>query len=227
MQAIEQWPIFYMSVRRVLIGEEKADKSSQDPIEAYFGFRQRFIALVQALDISAWELEHLCVWYGQQNSNASNMGDTNHITYDKSPLQTGSSQMLLSPEAGQFQSEFGRPEQEDSLLPHHLEAFLVRAVETAKKTRRFEQEWRELQQFIRHITTVWEKGQALFQEDLVRATANQEEMEYLPHIDFAVDCYAYVSTHNVYPDERLSQAWAINGYMLAWRQHFLAEENTS
>lgn len=124
-------------------------------------------------------------------------------------------------------SEFGRPEQEDSLLPHHLEAFLARAVKTAKKTRCFEQEWRELQQFIQHITWAWEKGQALFQEDLVRATANQEEMEYLPHIDFAVDCYAYVSTHNLYPDRPLLQAWAMNGYMLAWRQHFLAGENTS
>jgi hypothetical protein len=104
MQAIEQWPIFYMSVRRVLLSYENADTFSQDPIEAYFEFRQRFIVLVQALDISAWGLEHLCVWYGQQNSNASNPGDTNNLTYDKSLIQAKSSQMLLSPEAGQLRA---------------------------------------------------------------------------------------------------------------------------
>src|SRR6266566_10091991 len=44
-----------------------------------------------------------------------------------------------------------------------------------------------------HVEVAWQPGQALFQEDLTHAMGNQKEMEYLPHIDFAVDCYAYAT----------------------------------
>lgn len=44
---------------------------------------------------------------------------------------------------------------------------------------------------------------------------NQEEMQYLPHIDYAVNSYAYITSHNIYPHERALENWAINGYMLA------------
>jgi hypothetical protein len=71
----------------------------------------------------------------------------------------------------------------------------------------------------------WEKDQDLFQQqDLARATTNQEEMEYLSLIDSAVDCYAYISTRNAYSENSALRAWAMNGYMVAWRRHFLAEE---
>ena len=39
----------------------------------------------------------------------------------------------------------GHPDEQEELSPHHLEAFLARAVETSKRTKRFEQEWRRLQ----------------------------------------------------------------------------------
>jgi shikimate kinase len=55
-----------------------------------------------------------------------------------------------------------RPDEEELLSPHHLAAFLARAVETAKRTRRFEQEWRRLQRLVPHIQAAWERGQALF-----------------------------------------------------------------
>jgi hypothetical protein len=122
-------------------------------------------------------------------------------------------------------SEFGRPDDEDALQPQHLEAFLVRAVEHAGQTKQFEQEWRTLQRFLPRIRSAWEKGQTRFQEDLTRALGSQEEMDYLPQIEFAVDCYAYVAARNTYPDHPALQAWFINGYMLAWREHFLAEED--
>jgi len=109
-----------------------------------------------------------------------------------------------------------RPE-EEALSPHLLEAFLARAVEAAHKTRHFEQEWRGLHWLMPQIHAAWERGQALFQEDLARAMTNPEEMEYLSHIDFAEDCYAH---------DRVLQAWATNGYMLAWWQYFLAEDET-
>jgi hypothetical protein len=121
-------------------------------------------------------------------------------------------------------SEFGRPDDEDALQPQHLEAFLMRTVEHARQSKRFEREWQTLQQFVPHIRNAWEKGQTRFQEDLTRALASQEEMDYLPHIDFAIDCYACIAARNTYPNHQALQAWFINGYMLAWREHFLAEE---
>jgi hypothetical protein len=110
------------------------------------------------------------------------------------------------------------------LPPHCLEAFLSRAVETAQKTQYFEPEWRRLQRIFPRMKDAWEKGQMFFQKDLIRVADSPEEMEYLSLIDFAVDCYAYVSASNAYPANKALQAWAMNGYMLAWRQHFLTEE---
>ena len=46
-------------------------------------------------------------------------------------------------------------------------------------------------------------------------------------IDFAVDCYAYVTARNAYPHNRALEEWAVNGYMLAWRQHFFTEMDIS
>ncbi len=120
-----------------------------------------------------------------------------------------------------------RPDEQETLSPHHLEAFLARAVETSKRTKRFEQEWRRLQRLMPQIQTAWERGQVLFQEDLARATANPEEMEYLSMIDFAEDCYAAVDARRTYSHDPVQQAWATSGYMVAWWQHVLAEQDTS
>lgn len=121
-------------------------------------------------------------------------------------------------------SEFGRPDWDSTLHPHDLERFINRAVEVAQKTRRFEIAWHALQQIFPHMRSAWEKGQTCFQDDLTRVSGSQEEMEYLPQIDFAVDCYAYVAAMNIYPNQQALQEWFINGYMVAWRQHFLTEE---
>ncbi len=120
-----------------------------------------------------------------------------------------------------------RPDEQEALSTHHLAAFLARAVETATRTRRFEQEWSRLQRLVPQIQAAWERGQALFQEDLARAMTNSVEMEYLSMIDFALDCYAEVRARRAYPHDPVQQAWATSGYMLAWWQHFLAEEDAS
>jgi hypothetical protein len=109
------------------------------------------------------------------------------------------------------------------LSPHHLEAFLARAPESATKTRHFEREWQELYRLVRHGQLAWEKGQILFEADLMYATTNREEMEYLSMIDFADDCFATCVAHRGYPHNRTLDAWVISGYMLAWRQHFLVD----
>jgi hypothetical protein len=91
------------------------------------------------------------------------------------------------------------------------------------KDARLAQEWRKLQQVLPRAREAWEKGQSLFQEALERAKGNQESMEYYSMIDFAVDCYAEVAASGVFPDQPALQNWAINGYMLVWREHFLKD----
>ena len=119
---------------------------------------------------------------------------------------------------------YGRSGDEEALRPEHLERFVLRALENAQMTKRFELYWRRFQLRLPQIKTAWEKGQNLFQEDLTKATTDQGQMDYFSIIDFASDCYAYISAKNTYPNNYALQAWAINGYMLAWRQHFLTEE---
>jgi hypothetical protein len=120
-------------------------------------------------------------------------------------------------------SRYSRPDEEEVLFPHHLEAFLDRAVAAAQKRRRFEQQWRLLQSFFPSVKVAWEKGQILFQEDLTRIITNEEEMEYFSMIDFVVDSYAIAGARKTYPHDSVHQAWAINGYMMAWRRHFLKD----
>ncbi len=121
-------------------------------------------------------------------------------------------------------SDMRCPDLESALHPEHLESFLARAVEITWKDARLAQEWHKLQQLLPWAREAWEKGQNLFQEDLERAKTDQENMEYLSMIDFAVDCYAEVAASRVYPDQPALRYWAINGYMLAWREHFLKDQ---
>lgn len=62
VQDPERWPIFYLDARQVILSEKVYTTRSQDPVEVYFAFRTRFLALAQALGLSSWELEHLCRW---------------------------------------------------------------------------------------------------------------------------------------------------------------------
>ena len=102
------------------------------------------------------------------------------------------------------------PDLESVLHPEHLESFLARAVEITWKDARLSQEWRKLQQVLPLVREAWEKGQRLFREALERAKSDQESMEYLSQIDFAVDSYAYVAAFNTYPRDEALQNWVIN-----------------
>jgi hypothetical protein len=121
-------------------------------------------------------------------------------------------------------SDMRRPDDESALHPHHLEVFLARAAETPWKDRRMIQEWRRLQLFLPRLKEAWERGKILFQEDLDQAKSNQENLEYFSMIDFAVDGYASLSASRAYPDDPTLQNWAINGYMLMWREYFLKDQ---
>lgn len=117
-----------------------------------------------------------------------------------------------------------RPDLESALHPEHWESFLARAIEIAWKDAGLAQEWRKLQQVLPRVREAWEKGQGLFHEALERAKSDQESMEYFSMIDFAVDCYAEVAASRVYLDQPALRDWAVNGYMLAWREHFFKDQ---
>jgi hypothetical protein len=121
-------------------------------------------------------------------------------------------------------SDMKRPDLESALHPEHLESFFASAAEIAWKDSRLAQEWRKLQQIFPRVKEAWEKGQRLFREALERAKSDQESMEYLSQIDFAVDNYAYVAALNTYPLDEALQNWAVNGYLLAWREHSLKDQ---
>ena len=121
-------------------------------------------------------------------------------------------------------SDMRCPDLESALHPGHLESFLARAVKITWKDARLAQEWHKLQQLLPWASEAWEKGQNLFQEALERAKRDQKSMEYFSKINFAVDCYTEVAAAHVYPDQPALRDWTINGYMLAWREPFLKEQ---
>lgn len=43
-------------------------------------------------------------------------------------------------------------------------------------------------------------------------------------IDIAVECYAEVAASRTYPDQPALWSWPVNGYMVAWRKHFLKDQ---
>jgi hypothetical protein len=121
-------------------------------------------------------------------------------------------------------SDMRSPDLESALHPEYLESFLARAVAIAWKDARLAQEWLKLQQVLSQVREAWDKGQRLFQKALERAKSDQESMEYLSQIDFAADSYAYVAALNIYPHDEVLQNWVVNGYMLAWREHLLKDQ---
>ncbi len=121
-------------------------------------------------------------------------------------------------------SDLSRPDLESALYPEHLESFLARALEITWKDAYLAQEWRKLKQLLPEVREAWEKGQSLFQDALERAKSDQKSIEYFSMVDFVVDCYAEVAAFGAYPDHPALRDWAINGYMLAWREHFLKDQ---
>lgn len=62
LQALEQWPIFYISARNAL-ENDGLYSPAQDLTDDYFTFRDVFLVLASGLELTSWELEQLCVWY--------------------------------------------------------------------------------------------------------------------------------------------------------------------
>ena len=88
IQAQERWPIFYGDVRLAILDGNGA--LSPDPIEAYFSFCSRFLALAQELSISSWELEHLCRWSAQHQLSSDTACDEKQHTVPSRPHKSSS-----------------------------------------------------------------------------------------------------------------------------------------
>ena len=67
VQAPEHWPLFYLSMRRMLMAADGTVPTMQDPVDYYFAYQERFLSLKAALGLSSWELEHLLAWNEQQS----------------------------------------------------------------------------------------------------------------------------------------------------------------
>lgn len=119
-----------------------------------------------------------------------------------------------------------RPD-DDAYDPKSLIVFIERVLTHAQHTSHFEEAWKQLQNYMPQCNDAWEQGKILFQYDLDRAETDPEDMGYLQMIDFALDCYADPNAKRMYPGDRMLCKWFANGYMVAWRGHFLANEEAS
>lgn len=118
LQATEQWPVFYTSGRQVL-EKEGLYQSGSDPVADYFAFREAFLALAQALGLSAWELEHLLVWKKEQ-SGPKPLSDSPPAVIVK-PDTSG------EPEVSTEADEEDEPETDDQPLGHsHIQWLLAK-----------------------------------------------------------------------------------------------------
>jgi hypothetical protein len=75
IQDTETWPIFYVSGRKVL-QLQQIYTPTQEAVQDYFAFREAFLALVSALALNSWSLEHLLDWY---NKRSATPADTKSI----------------------------------------------------------------------------------------------------------------------------------------------------
>lgn len=61
-QDMHEWPIYYKSGRHSYTDDKLYDATS-DPVDDYFAFRAVFVSLMETLNMSPWETEHLGAWY--------------------------------------------------------------------------------------------------------------------------------------------------------------------
>jgi hypothetical protein len=96
IQDTEQWPIFYLSNRKVLT-LEGLYTPTQDPVQDYFSFRQCYLSLSSALGLKSWDLEHLCYW----QDNRSGKDPTTVVKVGKEKASEGVGEPEEEPEGQQ------------------------------------------------------------------------------------------------------------------------------
>jgi hypothetical protein len=82
IQNIQEWPIYYTSARNALASEEVYMPLSSQPVDNFFTFREAFLGLSKLLELTTWEMEHLCVWREESSI---------HIAPPVEPIEAASS----------------------------------------------------------------------------------------------------------------------------------------
>jgi hypothetical protein len=90
LQANERWPIFYFHARCALLTEGTTLQRLQDPVEAYFEFRSLFTCLAKELEVTPWQLEHMCAWYVQHSAGKHLPAKQKDLWISETTLRPGS-----------------------------------------------------------------------------------------------------------------------------------------
>jgi hypothetical protein len=93
LQGSENWPVYYLSARGVL-GRERLFRETPNagPVENYFAFRRVWLDLSKALNVSAFDLENLCLWierHGQPDPQPPPLPVPPVVVLDPGPTVTG------------------------------------------------------------------------------------------------------------------------------------------
>ncbi|HUQ84380.1 MAG TPA: hypothetical protein VM076_24720 [Gemmatimonadaceae bacterium] len=75
LTAPDIWPAFHPSSRQALHNEERLFVPSGDPVRDYLEFREAFLSLAAALELTVWQLEHLCWWHSRRSPGADGLYD--------------------------------------------------------------------------------------------------------------------------------------------------------
>jgi hypothetical protein len=120
---VEQWHIYYLSGRQVL-EKEGIYRSGTAPVADYFAFREAFLALANALDLSAWEMEHLLVWSQEQASLNPRSAETT-LPLGAKPGVTAVPDSTFIPDEDEEEDE---PEADEESLGHTYIQWLLATI---------------------------------------------------------------------------------------------------
>lgn len=85
IQNVQEYPIYYTSGRKSF-ANEGIYIPVENPVDDYFSFREVYLSLADKLELSIWELEHLCVWTREakelDNQSASTVLSTSISSLD-------------------------------------------------------------------------------------------------------------------------------------------------
>lgn len=119
---------------------------------------------------------------------------------------------------------YGKPSEwviSQGQVPHtrQLRRLVDHALEAAQRSQRFEAEWHLVSSMLSDITSAWDAGYHLFQEEWTEATSERRQIHVFSNKDEVVT-KARSKASIIYERDRSMQIWFTNGYLDAWQQHF-------
>ena len=114
VQAVEQWPVFYLSARRML-EREGLYSSQNDLAQDYLTLRDAFMAMASALDLGSWEFEQLCTRIENAKTEPPTLPEA-ATTVEVEEEEAGEDVVVAAVPAGNGP---GEPEGEENQGSHH------------------------------------------------------------------------------------------------------------